>query len=269
MQVQFETVSQELSLPHLDVLSRDLERLTAESDTANRCVNAVVDGIFAHPDGRKEHLNNIRLAPAQLALIAHLAKLCPTSLSIDIGFGMGSSAAMILAARRAVGAPFEHLVFDPWGLGDGKGSLVEEYLSTEFPQSFRRIWKRSEVGLPQLFEERGQGAAGLVFIDGGHTFEQVIVDFFMADLLCGVGAYIVFDDSYFPAIETVVEYIRANRPDYAVAHLPVVNTSVIQKITASPPAWDSFRPFPVPLRTNWTPSDPSWFGDLPFARLKG
>lgn len=245
-----------------------MERLTFESDAAGRCLAASVDGFFTHPDGSRDDLGGVRLAPTQLALLAYLARSAPTNLTIDVGFGMGTSATMIMAARRAAGAAFEHLAFDPWGLPDGRGQVVERYLSEEFAGSFERIWKRSEVGLAQLSDERGPGVAGLIFIDGNHTFEQVITDFFLSDLLCCVGGYIVFDDAFFPAIEAAVEYVRTNRDDYAVAHLPVSNTSVIRKIRAERPDWDAFRPFDVPQRMGWTAVASDLSGDLPFAQQK-
>ena len=81
-----------------------------------------------------------------------------------------------------------------------------------------------------------------------------MTDFVLADQLCGMGGYIVLDDSLFPAIETVVNYVKANRPDYAVAHLPVPNCSVLRKVRRDQRPWDAFKPFDVPQRENWTPS---------------
>lgn len=261
MSDQWQIVTADLELPSQAEMASELEELVAECDAARRCLDAVVGGRFNHPDGRSEPLFDIRLPRAQLALVAHLAKKCPARISVDIGFGMGTSATMIMAARRSVGARFNHIAFDPWGLPDKRGTLVQEFLDVEFAEQFERRWKVSELGMPQLIEERGQGSAGLVFIDGFHTFEQVMVDFVMSDLLVGVGGYIIFDDACFPAIEAVIDYIRRNRPDYAVSHLPVVNTSIAQKISAKRPDWDAYRPFPIPTRIGWTSSDPNWSVD--------
>jgi hypothetical protein len=179
---------------------------------------------------------------------------CLTPLSVETGFGMGSSAAIILGTRRSEGKPFEHFIFDPWGLPDGRGNVVQSYLRARFGKDFQRIMKRSEYGLAELLDTRGTGTAGLVFIDGGHLFENVMSDFILADQLCCVGGYIVLDDALFPAIETVVNYVKSNRPDYAVAHLPVPYCSVLKKISTDAREWCSFKPFPVPQRSDWTPS---------------
>jgi hypothetical protein len=169
---------------------------------------------------------------------------------------MGSSAAIILGARRLVGQPYSHFIFDPFGLDGGRGEVVQGYLQRRFPRTFRRVMKRSEVGLAQMLDKRGPGIAGLVFIDGGHRLENVMTDFVLADQLCSLGGYIVLDDAWYPAIETVINYVRTNRPDYLVAHLPVPNCSVLRKIRSDGRDWDSFKPFDVPQREDWTPSEP-------------
>lgn len=94
-----------------------------------------------------------------------------------------------------------------------------------------------------MLDRRGLGVAGLIFIDGGHRFENVMTDFVLADQLCSPGGYVVLDDAWYPAIETVVNYVRANRPDYAVAHLPVPNCTVLKKVGQDERGWESFKPF--------------------------
>jgi hypothetical protein len=132
--------------------------------------------------------------------------------------------------------------------------VVQSYLEDHFPKGFRRITKASEIGLAAMLDRRGPGACGFIFIDGGHRFENVMVDFMLADQLCCENGYVVLDDAWFPAIETVVNYVRANRPDYAVKHLVVRNCTVLKKVAPDERAWDAFNPFQVPQRKNWTPS---------------
>ncbi len=161
---------------------------------------------------------------------------------------------VIAGTRRSLGAPFEHLAFDAFGLKaqNGRGAIVASYLAAEFAASFRLVKERSEIGLAKLLSERGKASVGLAFIDGGHLFETVMADFTLADLLCCIGGHIVFHDACFPAIETVINYVRCNRPDYAVTHLPVPNLSVLQKIHPDRRPWHAFTPFPVPDRHDWT-----------------
>lgn len=244
---------EELRLPSEEELIRKVKELALKEEAIGRCLAALETGTFHHPDGRTDELGVVRLALEQAGLLAHLAWECPKPLSIEVGFGMGSSAAIILGTRRLVGQPFGHLIYDPFGLSDGRGRVVQSYLEARFPKAFRRVKKRSEIGLAQLLDKRGPGVAGLIFIDGGHRFENVMADFILADQLCCVGGFVVLDDAWFPAIETVVNYIKVNRPDYAVAHLAVPNCTVVKKLSHDKREWDSFKPFEVPQREDWTP----------------
>jgi hypothetical protein len=242
------------TLPTQDQLVQEFRARAAGVDTLSRCLAALETGTFTHPDGRSDELGDVRLHLSEVALLSHFCMDCPTPLSLEVGFGMGSSATAILGTLALRGKRFEHLIFDPGGLGDGRGLIVADYLEHEFRKQFQWLRQPSEIGLAKVLAERGKRCAGLIFIDGSHRFENVMTDFTLADRLCCKGGHIVFDDAWFPAVETVVNYITANRPDYVVAHLPVENCSVAQKVSRDRRKWDSFTPFPVPDRHDWTSS---------------
>ena len=247
-------MAEELKFPSEEELIKDLKGLARKEQAIALSISALQSGKFQHPDGRVDLLNNVRVSMEHAALLAYLAQRCSTTLSIEIGFGMGSSAAIILGTRRLQKKPFVHLIYDPYGLPDNAGKIVQSYLEGHFPKGFRRIEKPSEIGLAELIDNRGLGIAGLIFIDGGHQFENVMTDFVLADKLCCDGGYIVLDDAWFPAIESVVNYVKANRPDYAVSHLAVPNCTVLRKTGPDMRTWDAFTPFEVPQRQNWTRS---------------
>ena len=249
-------MSKELAFPPIAEMMTRLRALAGKEQAIGLCISALETGTFVAPDGTSEGLGRERISLEQCALLAHLARHCPKMLSVEVGFGMGSSAAIILGTRRLQAKQFAHLIFDPYGLPGDRGKVVQAYLKKRFPGGFRRIMKPSELGLAQLLDKRGPGIAGMVFIDGGHRFENVMTDFVLADQLCCVGGYIILDDTWFPAIESVINYVRANRPDYTVAHLAVPNCSVLMKIADDQRSWDAFKPFKVPNRENWTPAVP-------------
>jgi hypothetical protein len=239
-----------LTLPNQEQLVQEFRARASGVDSLSRCLRATETGTFTHPDGRTDELGVIRVPLAELALLSHLWMNCPTPLSLEIGFGNGSTATAIHGTLALRGERFEHLIFDP----KVTGPIVADYLKNEFGSRFRLLRQRSEIGLVKLFEERGARCVGLVFVDGNHLFEGVMTDFVLADRLCCIGGCIVFDDALYPAIETVLSYIAHNRPDYAVAHLVVENCSVVQKVSRDERKWNSFKPFPVPARSDWAPS---------------
>ncbi|CAA2143667.1 class I SAM-dependent methyltransferase [Hyphomicrobium sp. ghe19] len=241
-----------LELPPAGVLLAELRALAGKQDPVSRYFEAYDTGTFKHPDGRTDELRNVKMDPGAIALLSYLIRKSPTPLSIEVGFGMGSSCSVLLGTLADSQRDFEHVVFDPYGLESGRGTVVEAYLQERFAPKFRRVRQRSEIGLGQLYAERGPAAAGFVFIDGSHLFENIMADFVLADLLCARGGFIAFDDAWYPAIESVVNYIEANRPDYAVMRLAATNLSIIQKVSADKREWFSFTPFEVPNRGDWT-----------------
>jgi hypothetical protein len=52
------------------------------------------------------------------------------------------------------------------------------------------------------------GTYDLVFIDGMHTFDHVLLDFFYANRLIRIGGYIVIDDCNMTSISKAVSYIE-------------------------------------------------------------
>jgi hypothetical protein len=60
----------------------------------------------------------------------------------------------------------------------------------------------------------------LIFIDGSHHYDSVMVDFTLAAELCPIGAQIVFDDLWWPSIRAVANWIRTNRSDFKFLQAP-------------------------------------------------
>lgn len=149
-----------LELPDQGTLIAGLAKLARNIDAIGRYLAAFNTGYFEHPDGRRDPLRDVALSPPQAALIAYLAQRCPTPLSIETGFGMGSSTTVILGVRQSAGHAFEHLAFDPFGLPDQRGAVVQSYLEAEFGDKFRRYNERSEIGLAKLLSDGEPGLSG-------------------------------------------------------------------------------------------------------------
>ena len=62
--------------------------------------------------------------------------------------------------------------------------------------------------LPRLFSEGVR--VDFAFIDGQHTFDYALVDFFLVDKLLNVGGVVVLDDFGFASVQKVCRYISSN-----------------------------------------------------------
>jgi predicted O-methyltransferase YrrM len=143
------------------------------------------------------------------ALLQSLIQERRPRVGLEIGLAYGVSALFICEALTRVGAT-RHIVLDcgqstTWhGIGlkhlreAGFGPLVE----------FRE--NPSQDALPQLVTEGVQ--VDFVFIDGAHSFDQKLVDFFYVDRLLRIGGVVAFDDCNWPSIHQVCRFIATNRP---------------------------------------------------------
>src|SRR5262249_48879953 len=58
------------------------------------------------------------------------------------------------------------------------------------------------------------------FIDGFHTFDYALVDFFFIDRLLAVGGAVAFDDADWPSVRRVVRYVATNLSYTVHASMP-------------------------------------------------
>jgi predicted O-methyltransferase YrrM len=161
--------------------------------------------------------------------------------TLEIGLAYGFSTMYFLAAHHANGGG-THTAVDPWarkgrwqGLGYAKAKL------TGMHDSFRFIEKKSAVGLAQLVEAKER--FDVIFIDGSHLFDSVMTDFSLAALLCARGGILVFDDTWMPALQKTISFIRANRSDFSPVETPVENIAVFERVGKDERDWAHFADF--------------------------
>lgn len=153
-----------LGLPPERHLVAQLKALAAKEEAIALTLDALQSGTFRHPDGRTDDLRNVRLTLGEVGLLSYLARTCPKPLSIEIGFGMGSSASVILGTRRLARQPFAHLIFDPFWLPDERGKIVQSSCSgagrrTASPGSRSTGWTCSRSAARPRSRSNGLGAA--------------------------------------------------------------------------------------------------------------
>lgn len=146
------------------------------------------------------------------------------SLVLEVGMAHGVSTLAILSALAANGSG-RLISIDPhqttdWG-GLGLASVAQyglsEYHTLEEDYDY--------AALPRLL------AAGctvdLAYVDGWHTFDHVLLDFFYVDRMLPVGGLIGFNDCGFAAVHKALKFVVSHRsyeeadvglrPDYAAA----------------------------------------------------
>lgn len=139
--------------------------------------------------------------------------------SLEVGLAFGVSALFICEAMTNASPAPRHIVIDPAQHADEhwKGVGLANLERAGYREFVEFIEKPSQIALPELV------AAGrkvdFAFIDGEHTFDHVLVDFFFVDQLLNVGGVVVFDDTGWPSIRRVARFVATNRAYKIVGHV--------------------------------------------------
>lgn len=148
--------------------------------------------------------------------------------SLEVGCAYGVSSLFICQALKDVGAE-RHIIVDPFQLGNDHTGSDAGYegiglanLERAGLSSFIKFYPElSYRCLPWL--EREGCRLDFAFIDGMHTFDYVLVDFFYIDKMLNVGGVIIFDDLSYPSIRKACRYILRNLPYSAIGPVSTEN----------------------------------------------
>ena len=163
--------------------------------------DTLIREIFEHAD-RRFSASAISLTEGQF--IHSIVKNHDISSTIEIGCAHGISSVFICDALRNRPSP-HHVIIDP-NQSIEFGSAGLRHLAEANIDFYELIEKPSEIALPQLLEEGCE--FDFAFVDGYHTFDHALVDFFYLNRLLRVGGYLVLDDNNMAAINKVIRYIR-------------------------------------------------------------
>jgi len=196
-------------------------------------------------DGQTHQINNYtRISPSQgMWQYDFCLSTKPRSL-IEIGLAYGFSTIYFLAAIARNGHG-HHTAVDPFqrsrwhGIGLAHAQALGSVAG--LGSTFRHIEDRSDRVATDLV--RAHSTFELIFIDGDHRFDAVLVDFFQYARLCAMGGHIIFDDMWLRSVQTVTAFVRSNRSDFAEVRTAQPNVAVFQRVGDDSRNWDHFNEF--------------------------
>ncbi len=167
---------------------------------------------------------------------------------LEVGLGYGFSTVFLLAALDRTGHG-THTAIDPFQETDWKGMGVTRArrlasCSTALTSdAFQWIEDRSDRALVDL--ERAGRTYGMIFIDGYHRFDDVLVDFCLSARICHTGGFIVLHDKWMDSVKAVTSFIRHNRKDFVEVESPCDDLVVFRRRAQDRRDWRHFIDFPL------------------------
>jgi predicted O-methyltransferase YrrM len=182
-----------------------------------------------------------RISIEQGAMLHRLAREHRVQRSLEVGLAYGFSTVWLLDALAAQ-AEAVHIAIDPFQKTGWGGIGLAQAARVDFAGRFDWLPEYSIHALSDLI--RQQQRFDFIYIDGNHRFDDVMVDFYLADQLMRPGGLIVLDDLWMPSIRTVADFIFHNRA-YELVPQPVGNIAVLLKQRDDDRDWKHFVRFNV------------------------
>ncbi len=167
------------------------------------------------PGGRLEDATGVKRevhsasTSNNLTVLQHWFQKLQPARTLEVGLAFGASATLLLALhRQAEHTGACHHAIDPFQRTDWGGCALRHIGSEGLADLFAHHEALSCFALPELHESGER--FGLIYIDGSHLFEDVMVDFYFSNLLLETDGVIAFDDSACGHVRKVVAFIRSN-----------------------------------------------------------
>jgi predicted O-methyltransferase YrrM len=154
------------------------------------------------------------ISPEEGEFLQEIVSEVKPQVSLEVGLAYGISALFICDALEKTSTT-RHMVIDPvqieqfQGWESFQGIGLENLRRAGYEEIIEFHNQPSYLALPQL-EAKGT-KIDFAFIDGWHTFDYTLIDFFYIDKMLRVGGVVAIDDSHWPAVRKVCQYILTNR----------------------------------------------------------
>ncbi len=207
-------------------------------------------GMTMLPNGSKIKAHS-GVGPESGRVLRHAIEVSRPAVGIEVGLAFGLSTLHILDAMQEHGNG-RLIGMDPaqddstWQ--DGGLHNVQR---AGFSECYEFHRKTSQQLLPQLAVNGLRIQFG--FLDGWHTFDHTLVDFFYIDSMLDVGGVIVLDDVGYPGLQRLAHFIVCNR-SYSILDLDPRPLPSGWRVTAKSLAKKALEPL---VRDNLTPSSVS------------
>jgi predicted O-methyltransferase YrrM len=176
-------------------------------------VNAVLEDVLrtgrcADAQGRERQVTGA-VSRADALILQQMVRFAKARTALETGVAFGVSTLAICDALAESGLDWHHYGVDPDQTGVHGSCAVENLKRAGLDAGFELLEGPSHVMLPRLLERRP--ALDLALIDGWHTFDYTLLDFFYVDKLLRPGGVVLLHDVSLPSKRRVVRFILAHR----------------------------------------------------------
>lgn len=199
-------------------------------------MNSVLDeilrtGMVRSPGGELLDAYPVSIPEEKGEFLQKLIRSLQPTTCLEVGLAYGVSTLFICDALCGT-ANWRHIVIDPDQRESWKDIGLHNLRSAGYESMIEFYEMPAHRALPQLDAQGRQ--IDFAFIDGWHTFDYTLVDFFFIDKLLKVGGLVVLDDTDWPSIRKLCRYITTNRAytPLCMSDAPVTERSLKRRLVS-------------------------------------
>ncbi len=169
-------------------------------------------GNVCSADGREQISVNSSVSPDEGRFLQRIIAAIRPEVGLEVGLAFGVSSLFICEAMKAARPDARYIAIDPTQndpCDQWRGIGLKNLDRAGFREMVEFHEKESQVALPEL-ATRGT-RLNFAFIDGWHTFDHTLVDFFYIDRMLTVGGVVAFDDTDMTSVRKVCRFVATNR----------------------------------------------------------
>lgn len=182
-------------------------------------------------------------------VIRHAIEVAKPKVACEVGLAYGVSSLYILDAMQENGGGLLIGMDPAQHDGTWRGGGLHNIQRAGYADRYEFHEDTSQRVLPRLAEAGTRIQFG--FIDGWHTFDHTLVDFFYIDQMLDVGGVVVLDDVGYPGLRRLAHFIVSNR-DYEILDFDPVPVGPSWKSGLKQVLQTALNPL---VRDNFTPDE--------------
>jgi predicted O-methyltransferase YrrM len=128
---------------------------------------------------------------------------------LEIGMAYGLSSFYILMNKNT-----SLISIDPYQTTQWKNNGVKLLTQFKFIKRHKLYKETNYVALPKILSKYKANYFDFIFIDGFHTFDYTLFDFFYSNLLLKIDGIIIIDDALHYGVSKCIKYIETNYLSY-------------------------------------------------------
>lgn len=142
-------------------------------------------------------------------VLYELIKAENPKITLEVGLAHGISACVIGLTKKELNTNFIHYAVDPNQLTDFDSIGIQMIDKFGDKAHFEHLNGPSHLTIPELLKQEVK--VDFAFIDGWHTFDYTLIDFFLVDKILNVGGVVAFHDGYGRSKQKVFRFIESHR----------------------------------------------------------